>query len=111
MLFFTDVYKRQANLFFGYELPAGLFLQLNTQLGSVSYTHLDVYKRQVTTPSIYTLLRGLLLYPSNTTHDSFELLVYTLLKKSLKTVLDSSETKSLKSVSYTHLDVYKRQAF
>ena len=56
---------------------------------SVSYTHLDVYKRQVQSGSkVVTNNLGLKIYSSE----------------------DKPVAKTIRSVSYTHLDVYKRQA-
>ena len=58
---------------------------------SVSYTHLDVYKRQV---------------GRRVTEDDGPALQN---RKFLKSHPDSEITRTFVSVSYTHLDVYKRQ--
>ena len=60
--------------------------------GAVSYTHLDVYKRQI-------LLRQDII--SNIEN-------YLCLVRSAETLVNDSK-KSAVAVSYTHLDVYKRQ--
>ena len=56
-------------------------------MGTVSYTHLDVYKRQAIGGSSGSISSG------------------------LDDVADSASgaAKKMKPVSYTHLDVYKRQ--
>ena len=58
---------------------------------SVSYTHLDVYKRQ---PSTLSLWRNQLILQSGTPSEL---------------VLANQDRPQ--PVSYTHLDVYKRQSF
>ena len=65
--------------------------------GSVSYTHLDVYKRQIT-DSVKV---------SGDKVDKDKAGKYTVTYE----VSDSSGNKSTatRAVSYTHLDVYKRQ--
>ena len=64
-------------------------LDIISRLLPVSYTHLDVYKRQV--PTMIKKENKPLIYIYNT-HQTEE---YT--------------PSSLVAVSYTHLDVYKRQ--
>ena len=65
---------------------------------SVSYTHLDVYKRQVENRVVGMKSRGVYETPGGTilmeAHDQLEELC-----------LD----RATMAVSYTHLDVYKRQ--
>ena len=58
---------------------------------SVSYTHLDVYKRQV----LSTFIICAMLCLTNCSNDDAPTSVFT--------------PEALKPVSYTHLDVYKRQ--
>ena len=59
----------------------------------VSYTHLDVYKRQAE-----DVVKAALEFPDNT-----RLMVMTVIKPA------EDRTMEMESVSYTHLDVYKRQ--
>ena len=71
----------------------------------VSYTHLDVYKRQLSSPtaisrSLATRLTLLVVMRS-------PLLRFAIELKS--GALGSAPPLALRSVSYTHLDVYKRQ--
>ena len=70
--------------------------ELVDELAAVSYTHLDVYKRQAYKGEVS-------MYKLNDIHNSdvgnkgnFEKMVI-------------SEADRVKPVSYTHLDVYKRQ--
>ena len=65
--------------------------------GPVSYTHLDVYKRQV-----HGITRRSSL--ANTGR------IDHLLEKHAVTLHDGDLSDSSSPVSYTHLDVYKRQA-
>ena len=64
--------------------------------GAVSYTHLDVYKRQVAVPFVPLQLP---LPPTEAGSDS----CFFLVSKSL------TYFQPRPPVSYTHLDVYKRQ--
>ena len=71
---------------------------LKQSLRPVSYTHLDVYKRQSPSCMTYSL-------PSLRTSPF-----------SLAAAMEPQATRSLKAmtsapVSYTHLDVYKRQVY
>ena len=63
-------------------------------IGTVSYTHLDVYKRQI------------LVYAQSTNKTEKLTLdgIYTV-----KQIEPQNKSQDIKSVSYTHLDVYKRQ--
>ena len=58
---------------------------------AVSYTHLDVYKRQLMIRSSNDIIRDLLRYHVDFARDGLGNLAFT------------------RAVSYTHLDVYKRQ--
>ena len=71
---------------------------LKLSIKPVSYTHLDVYKRQ----AFATYIRAILLRDTGSTLSPFHAFLF----------LQGLETLSLrvKPVSYTHLDVYKRQA-
>ena len=65
------------------------FLGLNLiDVSSVSYTHLDVYKRQFFTQTSFTFYHFCISKPNHICRSS-----------------------SVVAVSYTHLDVYKRQWF
>ena len=76
-------------------------------IGTVSYTHLDVYKRQMQKSGWFCLNLRLLSFAIEKN--------YTCLKKTVAGKLPLSHNRSspkiigLESVSYTHLDVYKRQ--
>ena len=65
----------------------GDFEELNPGYMTVSYTHLDVYKRQVFRSLLCSLSQGLLFHQNLPVHAAH----------------------SHRAVSYTHLDVYKRQ--
>ena len=74
----------------------------SSYLSSVSYTHLDVYKRQAFWIQARVLKWAN--YPEIKTLDQY----FDLIEKyneANPTMADGTET-----VSYTHLDVYKRQA-
>ena len=66
----------------------------------VSYTHLDVYKRQAPTP-YYKAGEGLI------KHDYDKVLKKKITDKSIP--IRDTYSREQESVSYTHLDVYKRQ--
>ena len=66
---------------------------------AVSYTHLDVYKRQ---PSNYYLTTVLSLSLQNIINNINNFM-------SLYFIITSNSNLWVSSVSYTHLDVYKRQ--
>ena len=66
---------------------------------AVSYTHLDVYKRQLVIPPLVQNLCAFLRLTDGIQHIAVALAVHCLLKS-----LDGEAP-----VSYTHLDVYKRQ--
>ena len=97
----------------GLSLPPSIqHIWLNSSHGSVSYTHLDVYKRQSKRCSIFriepVILFIILLY----------LLIAFILLSSFLSInyyhyclyfLSKIILLSHKAVSYTHLDVYKRQ--
>ena len=79
----------------------------------VSYTHLDVYKRQASarqkTPHAIGSVHNRL--PVSYTH----LQVNRLLKEKQRVTIalegNAAAGKSTLAVSYTHLDVYKRQTY
>ncbi len=85
-------------------LPHDTWLQAPC-LGPVSYTHLDVYKRQARTSGDASPSPARSAAPVSYTH----LDVY---KRQARTSGDASPSpaRSAAPVSYTHLDVYKRQA-
>ena len=68
----------------------------------VSYTHLDVYKRQ--------LLKGVMEELKNRGYQAVHLLVAKDNVKALRSY-DKLNFENVGAVSYTHLDVYKRQVF
>ena len=78
----------------------------------VSYTHLDVYKRQPDNKSIWiglTTIYGIGRPKSLTILEEIGIDFMT----KVKDLTDEQEKKiseALKAVSYTHLDVYKRQS-
>ena len=81
---------------------------------AVSYTHLDVYKRQLLNVALYAVLRFKMLMSANP--DALTpgpLLVGVGLASLLFAALMIYRRGDIKrlfaSVSYTHLDVYKRQ--
>ena len=91
--------------------------RLASSLEAVSYTHLDVYKRQVSMFMCFMSHSSLLHFKALS-----RMLFITLSGRNsnptdapgfLRTVLFISTRRALiqKPVSYTHLDVYKRQAF
>ena len=67
---------------------------------SVSYTHLDVYKRQGVDRPSYSILLSELIDDARFTSNNTEL---------LKSHIRDMQATTIESVSYTHLDVYKRQ--
>ena len=69
---------------------------------TVSYTHLDVYKRQD-----YRLAR--LLAAEVITEEPFEEIREETLQKAFETIGKCKRVINAGAVSYTHLDVYKRQ--
>ena len=65
-------------------------------IGSVSYTHLDVYKRQPQEDMGYDIANYEKVWPRyGTNEDCFQM-------------IEEAHKRGI-SVSYTHLDVYKRQ--
>ena len=94
-------------------LPDGLAVGLTGILGStvtmdaVSYTHLDVYKRQV--QGI-----GMALYENVQYDKKGHMMNNSFMQYKIPTRLDMGRLRvefesSYEPVSYTHLDVYKRQ--
>ena len=78
-------------------------------LGPVSYTHLDVYKRQT--------LYDLTIEPIRVMHGKQPILGYRIGSFGFLTDLKSivpeelEKLRGVEPVSYTHLDVYKRQVY
>ena len=74
---------------------------MNAQLENspVSYTHLDVYKRQAIALAVSISLVSIFMM------DGFRNMLFDIIIEDLPHVVVSP-----KAVSYTHLDVYKRQA-
>ena len=81
-----------------YQPPSALGNKLSGGTGPVSYTHLDVYKRQS-------------LGCENLTHEQFaeELGPYDPARVKFLSCQDVED--EMEAVSYTHLDVYKRQGW
>ena len=78
---------------------------------SVSYTHLDVYKRQLSWYFLATFISITLSrfnIPASTVSPAE--IVFGLLSPVNAAVLKLADDVSIIPVSYTHLDVYKRQA-
>ena len=78
-------------------------------LVSVSYTQLDVYKRQALTKTCHSLSATSL--PSAFTR-VMTVFGNLILANDMNTILQLAETlcvSTVTPVSYTHLDVYKRQ--
>ena len=67
---------------------------------AVSYTHLDVYKRQ---NKSFWEGHKTITFDTLTDRHQYEVIAV------FKTVVYTDSSDSFKSVSYTHLDVYKRQ--
>ena len=91
-------------------LPLALmFFKTSSTSAPVSYTHLDVYKRQVVAYNCETGPSEIINHLQN------GLLVENQNKEAMIAAINTfSEDKNLylhckKAVSYTHLDVYKRQ--
>ena len=85
---------------------------------SVSYTHLDVYKRQgkyggdtaISTVGIITSVQTLMLMPLiGMTQGQQPIISYNFGAKRVDRVKETLKYTIIASVSYTHLDVYKRQ--
>ena len=75
--------------------------------GSVSYTHLDVYKRQIIIrafPKLFKMVVGVFEFADVRYGISNKFQLYKLCFGKWLII-------GIKSVSYTHLDVYKRQGF
>ena len=79
------------------EYKAAIVEEALRDLGSVSYTHLDVYKRQAL---LFSQASHDAVAFTGEAHDSFGCFCNLLIKPG---------SVNLVSVSYTHLDVYKRQ--
>ena len=78
--------------------------KMHLQGKAVSYTHLDVYKRQVLLPLLHLLPRGVLRrFLVTELRDQRFRLVYMFVQLGVRLQLVHVP------VSYTHLDVYKRQ--
>ena len=92
---------RCRNLQHALQLLAGMSWQIQegVNIGPVSYTHLDVYKRQVDTEG------GLYL-----NDEDLAKLGFLYLNNGLWEGKQIVSEDWVKPVSYTHLDVYKRQA-
>ena len=75
-------------------------LKLGTNAEAVSYTHLDVYKRQILLS--FNITNNEKKFKNNFSIDD---------EKILEITVDNTEAilRILEPVSYTHLDVYKRQ--
>ena len=83
---------------------------------TVSYTHLDVYKRQVEmdgdemTRIIWTFIKQKLILPYiNVPIQYYDLSIENRDATHDQVTIDSAN--AIKAVSYTHLDVYKRQLY
>ena len=98
------MYKRQSLE----ELADGAQIAVpNDTTNAVSYTHLDVYKRQ---PEIRTALEAGEGSGSRRSETMDKNLFYYAVRMENGNVLRiSREADSFFAVSYTHLDVYKRQ--
>ena len=72
-------------------------------LHAVSYTHLDVYKRQAQ----WAIENELMTLRSSEHPDKFDPHVPV---STVKAIRAWKKAQQMKPVSYTHLDVYKRQA-
>ena len=83
---------------------------------SVSYTHLDVYKRQplyatkAVDPIIINAGDGAHEHPTQALLDMYSILEKKESLEGLKVVIIGDIMHSRVAVSYTHLDVYKRQS-
>ena len=79
---------------------------------SVSYTHLDVYKRQAHGYATLKTSDGIEAIELARTHHPALILMDIQLPEvsGLEVTKWIKEDDDLKAVSYTHLDVYKRQA-
>ena len=80
MIFFTKLKKYTLNIDFSLK-----------NIKTVSYTHLDVYKRQAVK------------FAKENGHD------VVIVDTAGRLAIDEQMMNEIKSVSYTHLDVYKRQ--
>ena len=94
-------------------------------VAAVSYTHLDVYKRQGLSTLVFRSADQMMLSPmmGTTVYNAFQNIALRFINLSdlpsqtLGDILfpksahsdNSSNPQRIKSVSYTHLDVYKRQ--
>ena len=82
---------------------------------SVSYTHLDVYKRQVLAhPEGYEVMDDVMeVAKENAEKSSGSFRVTNSMEDAFKDadIVYPKSWAPFKAVSYTHLDVYKRQAF
>ena len=91
-------------------------LQITLRLIPVSYTHLDVYKRQLEWKWKNVFAMRFLSITLNYTHDSPKVLygssyddtVERYISKEVNEHADNASA-GFTPVSYTHLDVYKRQ--
>ena len=82
-------------------------------LKTVSYTHLDVYKRQTLDCSACILTPKMV---EASAHERINLFTYSEVEKVSGFVGDfkvdiRKKARSVDTVSYTHLDVYKRQSY
>ena len=80
------------------DIDPAIIFHLHDTLGTVSYTHLDVYKRQVLTGDLPTPVK----YFNSQIAQEYKAIEKIAQQKLVDMVPDEP-------VSYTHLDVYKRQ--
>ena len=78
----------------------------------VSYTHLDVYKRQVTIQVLTQAREHLITRTYESLKGAKQAIVHLYNSTSVlqRDVVFREDRDGIKPVSYTHLDVYKRQA-
>ena len=97
-----ETFSQSTDIVFGLIIVTGLPCRWAYWTVSVSYTHLDVYKRQLVYCGATNVLDENADYTSSDTGDIRQI-------EAVTRILGNEFGMDVAPVSYTHLDVYKRQ--